>query len=241
MSCVVLLPGMMCDARLWRQQAIALEAAGHDVQIGDLTGGASISAIASRVLENCPARFALAGLSMGGIVAFEMWRQDSQRISHLALLDTNPHAETATRRAMRADEIAGARAGRLRELVVEEMKPRYLAAHQRDNVQLRELVTSMALDLGAGVFERQSIAIRDRSESTQMLESISVPALVLRGREDDLCPLAYHLLMAERIPYADLVVLANAGHLPPLEQPEATSLELLRWLARESLTIGGAK
>lgn len=223
---------MMCDARVWRFQSQALSAQGYDVSCGDLSSADSIQELARANLAHCPKRFALAGLSMGGIVAFEMWRQAADRITHLALLDTNPHAEAAERKAQRAAELAKVQAGELRLLVVEEMKPRYLGARQRDNVLLRELVTSMALDLGPAVYQRQAIALRDRCDSTPTLASITVPTLVLCGKQDDLCPPRYHELMAQHIVPADLVMLAESGHLPPLEQPEATAQELLRWLAR---------
>lgn len=229
---VVMLPGMMCDARLWHAQRDALVATGFEVRIGDLSRDDSVAAMAARILVEAPPRFALAGLSMGGIVAFEIWRRASDRVTHLALLDTNPHAELTARQALRVDEIAAVRAGRLREVVVESMKPRYLAASRRTDTVLRSLITDMAIELGAAVFERQSIAVRDRVDSKATLASIDVPTLVMTGREDHLCPLQYHLLMAESIPHADLVVLADSGHLPPLEQPEAVTQELRRWLAR---------
>ena len=232
MSDVVLLPGMMCDARLWRFQSQALIAQGHHVSCGDLSSADSIQELARLNLALCPKRFALVGLSMGGIVAFEMWRQAADRITHLALFDTNPHAEAAERKVQRAAEMSQVQAGGLHLLVVEAMKPRYLGARQRDNASLRELVTSMALELGPAVYQRQAIALRDRCDSTQTLASITVPTLVLCGKQDELCPPHYHQLMAQHIAPADLVMLAESGHLPPLEQPEATAQELLRWLAR---------
>ena len=231
---LVLLPGMMCDQRVWAEQCRALESDGHQILCGDLRGAQSILALAQGILSQCPARFALAGLSMGGIVAFEMWRLAPLRITHLALLDTNPHAELAERQAQRASEIAAVRQGGLRELVVSSLKPRYFGSLQRDNAVLRDLVTTMAMQLGATVFERQSMALRDRCDSTATLATINVPTLVLCGKEDELCPPHYHQLMAERIALADLVVLAESGHLPTMERPDATTLELRRWLARNA-------
>lgn len=232
MSAVVLLPGMMCDARLWSHQTDALRADGHEVLVGDLTGGSSVETLAGRVLDASPPRFALAGLSMGGIVAFEIWRRARARVTHLALLDTNPHPESSQRRLARTEELSKVDAGGLRDHVVTAMKPRYFAARQRSDTHLRDRVVAMALDLGPDVFRSQSLAVRDRPDSKPTLASIDVPALVLCGREDDLCPLAYHLLMAESMADADLVVLSDCGHLPPLERPEAVTDALRAWLRR---------
>lgn len=232
MTNVVLLPGMMCDDRLWAAQTAALAAAGHSVIVADLSRGETVAQMAAAVLTQSPGSFALAGLSMGAIVALEVWRQAADRINRLALLDTNPHAEQPQRREQRAAEIQTALSGGLRDLLVGEMKPRYLATRHRNDLELRELITTMALDLGPAVFRSQSLALRDRPDSKPMLGRIDVPTLVLCGREDDLCPLSYHLLLAESIPTADLTVLSDCGHMPPLERPDAVTHHLQHWLTR---------
>lgn len=229
---IVLLPGMMCDRRLWSAQIAALEAEGHPVLVPDISGAQSIHEIARQVLAQTPERFALAGLSMGGIVAFELWRQASGRITHLALLDTNAREELPERRALRGPQIEAVASGRLREVMIEEMKPRYLAERHRADRLLLDLVLDMALALGPDAFRRQSIALRDRPDSVATLATIDCPTLVLCGREDTLCPIEYHLAMAERIRGADLVVLGDCGHLSPLEAPEAVIFELRRLLRR---------
>ena len=232
MNPLLLLPGMMCDARLWDAQVAALGGAGIATKVASLSSGDSVAGIAAAVLAEAPPVFALAGLSMGGIVAFEIWRLARHRISHLALLDTNPHAEQPPRREQRNVEIESVMAGGLADVLAQDMKPRYLAETHRNNQSLRELIMSMAIELGPAVFRAQSLALRDRPDCTMMLGEIDVPTLVLCGREDDLCPLSYHLLLAESIPNADLVVLSDCGHLPPLERPEAVSQHLQSWMTR---------
>lgn len=229
---LVLIPGMMCDHRVWENQIRALRARCDTITVADLSGAASIETLAERVLASAPPRFALAGLSMGGIVAFEMWRRAADRITHLALLDTNPAAETTGRQARRLTEIEAALAGNLREVMVESMKPLYLARCHRDNRGLLDVILAMALDLGPDVFRDQSLALRDRPDSSATLPTINCPTLVLCGREDSLCPVEYHSDMAEQIPDADLVVLSRCGHLSPLEQPDAVADEFTRLLAR---------
>lgn len=225
---LLLLPGMMCDERQWLPQTRSLDIA---VSHANTTRADNFADMAAAALACAPPRFAVAGLSMGGILAFEMLRQAPERITHLALLDTNPHAEAAERQTLRLTQIQEAAAGRLRELAIESLKPLYLAEAHRDDAALLDTILSMALDLGPDVFRRQSLALRGRINSVPTLAEIDCPTLVMCGDEDTLCPLAYHELMAEKIPAARLHVIANCGHLSTLEQPQDVNRELRALLA----------
>ena len=220
---LLLLPGMMCDARLWAPQVAAI-----DVQsrVADLTTADNLPQLARNVLAEAPARFALAGLSMGGILAFEVWRQAPERVSHLALIDTNPHAEAPARQSLRLLQIEEALDGRLRELASESLKPLYLAEANRDDQALLDTILDMALDLGPKVFRNQSMALMGRPDSVPTLATITCPTSVICGEEDLLCPVAYHELMAREITGAKLAVLKNCGHLASLEQPGKVTNEL---------------
>lgn len=220
---MLLLPGLMCDARQWAHQAETLPL---EVIHADTTRDDNFGAMAARILRDAPDRFALAGLSMGGILAFEIWRQAPHRVTHMALLDTNPHAEASERQSLRLEQIREAANGRLRELAVESLKPLYLAEAHRDDEALLQTVLDMALALGPDVFRRQSLALMKRVDSVATLETIDCPTLVLCGDEDTLCPVAYHELMAERIPGATLEVVNQCGHLSSMEQPEAVTQAL---------------
>jgi pimeloyl-ACP methyl ester carboxylesterase len=169
---------------------------------------------------------------MGGIVALELWRRARQRITHLALLDTNPYAERPQRRELRLAQIEQAERGGLRDVLVESMKPLYVASKNRGDLALLDRILEMGLALGPAVFRRQSLALRDRPDSVDTLGSIDCPSLVLCGREDALCPVAYHETMAQSMPRADLVVLAECGHLSPMEEPAAVAWALDRLLRR---------
>jgi len=220
---------MMCDHRLWKHQARSLS---QTLSYADTTVGENFSDMASAVLDAAPDRFAAAGLSMGGILAFEIWRQAPERITHLALLDTNPHAETADRQSGRLEQIQTALAGGLRELAVDSLKPLYLAEAHRDDQALLDTILEMALDLGPEIFRRQSLALRDRVDSVPTLGTIDCPVLVLCGSEDSLCPVAYHTLMAELIPDARLEVIEQCGHLASLEQPRVVTEQIRQLLSR---------
>jgi pimeloyl-ACP methyl ester carboxylesterase len=226
---LVLLPGMMCDGRLFAPQISALSAT-HEVIVGDLTGASDVDALAGHILKTAPQRFALAGLSMGGIVAMAIMAAAPDRIERLALLDTNPRAEMPEVKARRGPQIAAVRAGGLERVMREELKPNYLAEGQGRGAIL-DLCMDMARDLGPEVFERQSIALRDRPDRQDVLRAVRVPALVLCGAEDALCPPERHELMHALIPGSRLVVVEGAGHLPTLERPDETTAALAEWLA----------
>jgi pimeloyl-ACP methyl ester carboxylesterase len=227
MTPLVLLPGMMCDARLWAPQMAALGR--RTVIHAAMTETDTVARLAARILADAPSRFALAGLSMGGIVAMEIVRQAPDRVDRLALLDTNPLAETPEVAARRGPQIDRARAGLLRDVIRDEMKPHYLAEGP-DKPRILDLCMDMALTLGPDVFVRQSRALATRPDQQETLRAYPGPALVLMGEDDRLCPRDRHDLMHTLLPVSRFAVIPGAGHLPPLEQPDRTTAELLRWL-----------
>lgn len=225
---VVLLPGMMCDARLFAPQ-IADLSRDHAVMVAPITQGERVEEIASDLLSLLPAKFALAGLSMGGIVAMEVLRRAPERITRLALMDTNALAETPQTAAAYEPMIIGARAGRLDEVLRGFMKPEFLAPGPQRPAILQQ-VLEMGRDLGPDVLVRQVRALQRRRDQQSTLSRCKVPALILCGAHDRLTPLKRHAFMAELMPNARLVVIEEAGHLPTLEAPEATTAALREWL-----------
>ena len=234
MEDLLLIPGMMCDRRLWAAQIEGLQARCRSITVADITQSETMEAIASDVLEAAPERFAVAGLSMGGMVALEMWRRTresgSERITRLALLDTNAHAELSDRRQMRDDLIARALAGEFKAVITEALKPVYLAEQNKGNQPLLDVIFEMAMDMGTEVFERQCRALQTRSDAQALLPDIDVPVLVLCGDEDQLCPVSVHEGMAEAIPHSELRVIPCCGHLSTMEEPEQVNEALSRWL-----------
>lgn len=230
MTPLVLLPGMMCDARLFGPQIAALSGR-VPIHLAPITDDDAVEDLAARILKNAPRRFALAGLSMGGIVAMEVFRQAPDRVDRLGLLDTNSRAELEEVRQGREPQIRKVRAGHLREVMRDELKPNYLADGPNKGAVL-DLCMEMALDLGADVFERQSRALQRRPDQQETLASVSVPTLILMGEEDRLCPRDRHERMHELIPHSVFRIIEGAGHLPSLEQPQAVNTALLEWLKR---------
>lgn len=228
MTALVLLPGMMCDARLFAPQIAGLSGRAT-LHLAPIVAQASVEALARDVLADAPAEFALAGLSMGGIVAMEVLRQAPERVTRIALLDTNPLAESDEVKARRHPQLAAVAEGRLLEVMRDEMKPNYLADGPGRGAIL-DLCMNMALALGPEVFARQSRALMTRPDQTHTLQEVRVPALVLCGRSDALCPVARHRLMADLIPGSELRIVEGAGHLPTLEQADETTQALNDWL-----------
>jgi pimeloyl-ACP methyl ester carboxylesterase len=215
---LVFLPGLLCDERLWQAQADALADIAAPLT-ADLTLDDSIAGMARRVL---------AGLSMGGYVAFEILRQAPQRVTRLALLDTTAAPDTPARRAQRIASMKAARVGRFAGVT-----PRLLSqlVHQtkvRGSVGTE--VRAMAQRVGRDAFLRQQSAILGRHDSVPDLARIAVPTLVGVGDSDVLTPLADAQQMQRAICGATLHVFADCGHLPALETPEETSRVLRAWL-----------
>lgn len=226
----LMLPGHMCDRRLWSLVEPDLLTSGRQVHHADMTGDDSIAGLASAILSAAPARFIAVGLSMGGIVAFELLRQQPSRVAALVLSDTNPAPEPSERAAVRRAQQASVRDGNLADVVCNELKPACVAPFNRDRRDILDLAFDMALELGPDVFLRQSEALITRADSRLTLAEIDCPTLVLCGSEDSVCPPAWHRDMARAIPRAKLQLIAGSGHLPPLEQPKHFSAAILNWL-----------
>jgi pimeloyl-ACP methyl ester carboxylesterase len=227
---LVLVPGLLCDERLWRPQAERLADLADPV-IADVVGDGSMSEMARSVLEAAPSagRFALAGLSMGGYVALEIMRVAPDRVARLALLDTSARADTPEQTAARRELIELAKNGRFDE-VPRRLLPRVLHPGRLDDERLASVVSGMADAVGPEAFVRQEEAIIGRPDSRGSLAEIACPTLVLCGREDALTPLHLHEEMASLIPGSRLRVIEECGHLSTLERPEAVTAAMREWL-----------
>ena len=224
----MLIPGLLGSARMYAAQIPQLWRAGP-VMIADHTRDDSMGAIARGILGTAPPRFALAGLSMGGYIAFEILRQAPERIAKVAFLDTSARADTPEQIAMRRAQMTLASQGRLAE-VVEQQFPRLVHQNHRADPALRQVFTLMAEDVGAAAFIRQQTATLGRSDSRSTLGSIRCPTLVLVGEDDEHTPPERAGEIAAAIHGARLVTDPQSGHMSTLEQPDAVARALLQWL-----------
>jgi pimeloyl-ACP methyl ester carboxylesterase len=199
------------------------------VTIASTTSDHTIVAIARRILADGPPRFALAGLSMGGYICFELLRRALDRIARLALLDTTARPDTPELTQRRRAQIALARSGRFAEVADQQFPLLIHPSHQGDPA-VRELVKLMASETGAEAFIRQQQAIIGRADSRPGLGAIACPTLVLVGDSDQLTPPELSVELTDGIPQARLIVVAGSGHLTPLDQPEEVTKALVEWL-----------
>lgn len=226
---LVFLPGFMCDRRVFAPQIAEL---GADIEcITKIVAKTTIGQMADAVLASAPKQFALAGLSMGGIIALEIMARAPHRVSRLALMDTTPLSDAPANYEIRTRQIADVHAGRLDAVMRDELKPAYLVDGPNKPAIL-ETCMDMAHTLGPEVFENQSLALRDRHGLESVLPTISVPTLVMCGAQDRLCPPERHVAMNAAIQKSNLKLISGAGHLPTLEQPDATTAALKFWLAK---------
>ena len=193
--------------------------------------------MAAQILANAPPRFALAGHSMGGRVALEVWAQAPQRVSHLALLDTGfeglAEGETGEReRAGRLRLLQLARTEGMRAMA-QDWASGMVHPDRLSEAPLMEVIYDMLARATPEVFAAQIRALLQRPDRSALLASINVPTLVLCGREDSWSTLARHQDMAGRISGSTLVDVPHCGHMCTLEQPEAVSRALLAWLSDE--------
>jgi pimeloyl-ACP methyl ester carboxylesterase len=223
-----LLPGLLCDERLWAAQTEALAGSAH-CRIPDLTACGSIEAMADAVLSLVPGRFGMAGFSMGGCVALEVVGRAPDRVSRLALLSTSAGGLLPPIRRRLRDSIACIEGGGI-DNYLEDAFPSYVAPSRIYDRALRETFSNMGKTLGPAVAVRQIRALLEYRGFGGCLGRIDCPTVVICGREDRRTPVAAHEELAALIPGARLVVIERAGHFTPLEDPEAVTEALGAWL-----------
>ena len=223
---LLFLPGLLCDARLWRDQLLAFP---HAV-VADLTQDDTVDTMAERALTQMPGRFALCALSMGGYVGLAIMRIAPERVTRLCLLDTSACADTAEQARRRRGLMAMTRGNRFRG-VTPRLLPQLLHPDHLTDAALCQDVLDMAERVGRDAFLRQQQAILGRPDSMAMLSGIAVPTLVGVGDHDALTPPARAREMAELIPNAVLRIVSDAGHLPPMEQPGVVIDMLRYWIS----------
>jgi pimeloyl-ACP methyl ester carboxylesterase/predicted ester cyclase len=216
---LMLLPGTLCDERLFAPLLERLPARSFTVAVLDDDDPIRL---ARTLLNAAPERFALLGFSLGGLIALEMALMAPERIVGLALIDSNARArspDAPDRAASPGDAIATG-------------WPRLVGRTHRDDAALRALLDSMALTVGMDGYAVQERLVAARTDKRDRLETLSMPALVLAGADDMVCPPSFQHEIVERLPNATLSLIDGAGHFAPLESPDAVAAQVAPWLAR---------
>ena len=226
---LILIPGLMCDARAFLPQIMTLSK-GRTITIALPTPGATVEEISARILAGAPQKFVLVGQGLGGDVALDLVRRAADRVTRIVLLSTDPLAEAPQIAAAREARMIAAGAGRLAAAMAEEV-PMASLANVPHRPEIVATLKAMAVDLGPEVFAAQSRAMQRRPDQQKTLRRALLPALILAGTEDRMVPLRRQELTAGLMPFAKLVVIEGAGHMAPLEQPQAVTDALEAFLA----------
>jgi pimeloyl-ACP methyl ester carboxylesterase len=225
---ILLVPGLVSSPRIYAPVAPALWRFGP-VSVANHIRDDTMGAIARRILAEAPPRFALAGHSMGGYIAFEIVRQAPDRVAKLALINTQARPDTPEAMTRRRDMIARAQAGDYR-VILDELFPGFVHPSRIGEAVLRQLVHDMGDDIGVEAFVRQQTAIIGRADSRPTMATITCPTLVLTGDTDNTIPNSLSVEMAEGIPGAQLSIIPDCGHLPQVERTQACADALVEWL-----------
>jgi len=226
---LILLPGTLCDERLWQYQLESLQDIAK-VTVGNITQHNTIKALAEDVLAKAPREFALAGLSLGGIVALEIMRIAPERVLKLALLDTNPYPPRLEQRSMWERFFEMIDNNQFMDITREHLLPVLIHPDKQNNEEVVSVILDMAEKVGEDAYINQLKAVMNREDQRTILPSITCSTTIIVGREDRVCPVHMSEYMAASVTNATLEIIENAGHLITLEQPENVTRHLRRWL-----------
>lgn len=226
---LLLLSGLLCDETVWADIPDRL-ADVAEVRILSFGGFSSITAMAEHVLAVAPERFALAGHSMGGRVALEVLRSARSRITGLALLNTGVHTVRDGEPQSRGRLLRLAYEKGMSALAAEWLPP--MMAGGARSAELLPRLAAMIARSTPDVYAGQINALLNRPDALPVLPEIQVPTLLLSGSEDTWSPVSQHETIRRRIPHATLFEIHAAGHMAPIERPDAVAVALREWLAK---------
>jgi pimeloyl-ACP methyl ester carboxylesterase len=227
---LLLLPGLICDDRIWDAQVRDLSEF-SPIAVSGYGLARNLRDMALRALELAPPVFSVVGHSMGARVALEVFREAPDRVERLALLDTGVHPPQPGEAAKRHALLALGRQHGIERLVDEWLPPMVHPDHARE-AGIMEPLRAMCIAAGVDTYEAQITALLGRPEASPLLPTINGPVLVACGREDVWSPPEQHEEMAAAIPDAELVIFDHCGHMAPVEAPDQVNVALRRWLDR---------
>jgi pimeloyl-ACP methyl ester carboxylesterase len=225
---LVLLPGTLCDARVWAPMMERWPGAAPPTLTPTLAGHRSAPEMARALLGTLPPRFALMGFSLGGIVALEIAAQAPDRVAGLALVATNARPDPPANAAAREAGVAAAHVDMAAHLQ-RDLWPRYVAPARQGDAAIAELVRRMAVDAGTAAYADQAAIATHRADSLPRLAALRMPVLIAGGDEDPINPPDRQEEMAQRMPQARWLQCPGVGHFVPLEAPEALAAAAQRW------------
>jgi pimeloyl-ACP methyl ester carboxylesterase len=223
MQTLVMIPGLGSDAAVWKRTITALNSEVNCL-VGDTLSDRSLRGMAQRILDQAPETFSLAGVSMGGMVALEMMKIAPERVTRLALIDTNARADAIARKAYRYLANLVAITGDFERLSERSVKS---LVHPSTPNDVRAELAEMGARVGVKTYIRQNGAVAARKDLRPVLQGIAVPTAVVVGSEDRLTPVELSQEIHNLTPGSTLHVIPGCGHLPPIEKPTVLAAILL--------------
>ncbi len=225
---ILLIPGLNATAEVYAHQTPALWQFGP-VTVANHTSGTTMAEIAASILRDAPPKFALAGFSMGGYLAFEILRQARDRVLKLALLDSSARPDTPEAKGKRRNAMALTEQGKF-TLAVQQSFPNAVHPDHVGDAELKALHIRMATSIGGEAYIRQQTATMNRPDSRPELGAINVPTLVVVGDSDAITVPDMAKEMAAGIDGAKLVVVPTAGHMALVEQHAIVTAAMVDWI-----------
>ncbi|WP_252502016.1 alpha/beta fold hydrolase [Sporosarcina sp. Marseille-Q4943] len=235
---LVLLPGTLCDERLWKYQMESL-ADIADLAVANISNHDTLTALAEEVLSEAPQEFALAGLSLGGMVALEIMRIAPERVLKLALLDTNPYPPRPEQKDTWNNFFKMIDNNQFMDITKKHLLPVLIHPDKQDDEATVLTILQMAEAIGEEAYVNQLKAVMSREDQRRILSSVTCPVMIMVGKDDVVCPVPMSEYMASQIPHATLEIIEDAGHLITLEQPENVSQRLKKWLLNTGAVRNG--
>ncbi len=225
---LLLLSGLLCDETIWADIPHRL-ADVATVTVISFRGFSSLSSMAEHVLANAPARFAVAGHSMGGRVALEIMRNHAERISGLALLNTSVQTVRDGEPQSRGRLLRIAFDHGMAALAAEWLPP-MLGGNGPRRAEVLPRLAAMIERWTPQAYAGQVNAMLNRPDVLPVLSTVTVPTLLLSASDDTWSPVSQHEAIRRRIPHATLFEIHDAGHMSPIERPDAVAVALRGWL-----------
>jgi len=225
---LLMIPGTLCDAGLFKHQITGLKNIANCKVVSNSSSD-DMRVVAANIIKEADDTFSILGLSYGGILAFEIWRQAPDRINKLILLNTNYKKPSKTTETNQKRFVEMAEKGQLKQVTTDILIDAMLHPEHAKNEQLRQAVLQMALNIGEEGFYKQVKAQLARPDSSKNLKNITCPTLIITGREDNICPLDLHKEMEQMIPKATLKIIEHCGHLSTMEQPDKVNNAIKAW------------
>jgi len=227
---LLLLPGLMCDAGIWRGQIEALGGA-YDVRVPDFFGLESIEAMAAAALALTEGSFAVAGHSMGGRVAMQVSVMAPERVERIALIDTGAHPVAKGEEAKRQVLLDIGDVEGMPGVARAWLPPMVWPPRLEDRALMDEM-TALILRASVDVLKGQTRALLHRADGFEQLRRLQCPTAFICGRQDVWSPPGQHEEMQACVPGSTLTVIEACGHMAPAERPEAVTQALLQWLTQ---------